>query len=91
LTSVGGSRYAALQQSVTPPTLCADLSDRSFVKPLGDMPRGFFYACRQSLGSGRVQIAHAETYAPLPVDFEHLDAYDIAFLELVADSLYALV
>ena len=41
--------------------------------------------------SGRVDVAHAQADAALPVDLEHLHAHDVAFLELVADALDALV
>lgn len=38
-----------------------------------------------------VDIAHAEANAALPVDLEHLDPNDVAFAELVADVLDALL
>src|SRR4051794_30554454 len=40
---------------------------------------------------GRVDLAHAQTDPTLTVDLEHLDLHDVAFLELVADALHALV
>ncbi len=39
----------------------------------------------------RVDVAHGQAHATLTVDFEHLHAHHIAFLQLVADALDALV
>src|SRR5688572_11042119 len=39
----------------------------------------------------RVDVAHAQAHAALAIDLEHLDAHDVAFLELVADAFDALV
>src|SRR5580704_6599469 len=40
---------------------------------------------------GRIDAAHGESHAALPVDLEYFHAHDIAFLELVAHPLDALV
>ena len=36
-----------------------------------------------------VDVAHGQAHAALTVDFEHFYAHDVAFLEFVADALYA--
>src|SRR5262245_55530680 len=40
---------------------------------------------------GRVDLAHAQADPTLAVHLQHLDLHDVAFLELVADALHALV
>src|SRR5258708_40292809 len=39
----------------------------------------------------RVDVAHRQANAPLPIDLQHLHANHIALFELVADALDALV
>src|SRR5262245_37672825 len=41
--------------------------------------------------SGSVDVAHAQAHAALAVDFEHLHAHVVAFLELVGHALDALL
>src|SRR5690348_2815832 len=41
--------------------------------------------------SGRVDVAHRQTDSSLTVDLQHFHADDVAFLQLVADTLHALV
>jgi hypothetical protein len=39
----------------------------------------------------RVDAAHRQAHAALAIDFQHLHAHHVAFLELVADALDALL
>src|SRR5690606_19283190 len=84
-------KHAAAERIVPPAPARAthSPSDEAW-RALRDRER-FLSAKPRRTRSSRVDVAHAQTNAPLTIDFQHFHADHVAFLELVADALHALI
>ena len=87
--------YAAAQQGVTPPTLCADRKRSVLKKPL--FFKGFFLSsylgfCRGCLTElSWINVAHAKAHPTLAINLKHFYSHVVPFGKLVANLFNALI